>query len=112
MKKILLLLVATTSLLLTSCYQEPVNGVAKITVIDENEFRVPSANVTLTGPTGSYISVSGITDFNGEWLYEHDPALEVILQVHATSSTGPEYGDAIVRIVPNKTTNETVKIQL
>ncbi len=112
MKKILLLLVVSTGLLLTSCYKEPENGIAKIIVIDDNDFRVPSANVTLTGPVGSYINESGITNFNGEWEYEHDPALEVILQIHATSSTGPEYGDAIIRITPDKTSTETVKLHL
>lgn len=111
MKKIILLLVVSTGLLLTSCYKEPENGVATIRVVDENVFRVPNATVTLTGPAGSYIHVSGVTDFNGEWTYEHDPALEVILHIHATSSTGPEFGDAMVRIVPDETAEQTVMIQ-
>lgn len=111
MKKILLLFVVFSGLLLTSCYKDPANGIARITVVDVNAFKISAANVQLTGPTGSYINESGITNFKGEWEYIHDPALEVILQVHVTSSTGPEFGDGIIRIEPDETATVTIIIQ-
>jgi hypothetical protein len=109
MKKILLLLMVASAGLLTSCYKAPENGIAKITIYDSNHFRVPLANVDLTGPTGSPIHDGGITDMHGEWVYEHDPALEVILNVYAwtNDATGLHEAHGIIRIVPGKTTEES-----
>lgn len=110
MKRILLLLVFSSGLLLNSCYKAPENGIAKITILDSSHFRQAGVDVHLFGPSGSFIDLHRMTDFNGEIIYEHDPALEVILNVHATytdpSSVFHEaYG--IVRIIPDKTANET-----
>jgi predicted aminopeptidase len=46
---------------------------------------------------------------NGEIQYEHDPALEVILNVHATYTdvTGFHEAHEMVRIRPDQTVNET-----
>jgi hypothetical protein len=66
--------------------------------------------VHLYGPTGSNIDEHFMTDQNGEILYEHDPALEVILHVDATYIDGSSVlheAQGIVRIVPDKTANET-----
>lgn len=112
MKKIVFTLVIASGFLLSSCYKAPENGTAKIIVVDVNDFRVPTANITLTGPTGSDINVSGISGLNGEWIYTHDPALEVILNVDVTSSTGPETGAGIIRIKPDETAVVTIKIQI
>ncbi len=111
MKKILLLFICSAGLMLSSCYKEPENGVAKIRVVDINDVYVQGANIQLTGPTGSYINVSGTTDFTGTWEYIHDPALEVILHVHVTAPSGPAFGDNIIRITPDETESITVKIQ-
>ena len=111
MKKIILSIVVASGLLLTSCYKAPEDGVAKIIVVDTNDFRVPAANITLTGPPGSFINVSGMSNLSGEWIYTHDPALAVILNVHVESSTGPESGDGIIRITPDETSSATIKIQ-
>jgi hypothetical protein len=110
MKKIIFLLVAAHGLLLTSCYKAPENGFAKITILDSFSFRQPGADVHFYGPTGSFIDDHRTTDQNGEILYEHDPALEVILHVHATyTDPSSNFHEAfgIVRITPDKTANET-----
>ena len=110
MKKIVFTIVAATALLLTSCYKAPVDGVAKIIVVDESNYRVPSATIQLTGPVGSYINQSGVSNLTGEWEYMHDPALEVILKVHVVSSDGLKSGDGIVRITPDHTETVTIHI--
>jgi hypothetical protein len=110
MKKLFLFALFAVGLILTSCYQAPQNGVAKITVVDANDFRIPSAGVTLKGPVGSYINETGICDLNGVWNYEHDPALDVILQVEATHPVTGNTADGIVRITPDKTEEVTIKI--
>lgn len=110
MKKILLLLVVSTGLLLTSCYKEPENGIAKITIVTSSYFRQSGVDVHLYGPATSYIDLHLITDFNGEIVYEHDPALEVILNVHATytdPSSVLHEAHGIVRITPDETADET-----
>lgn len=117
MKRIfgILLLVITVSAM-SSCYQDPEPGTGVVTVIDENDFRVPSATVTLSQPgqlgTG-FIVNEGLTNMNGEYSYTHvDPAvdmgLEVILNISATFGTA--VGQGIIRIKPNETSHETVKI--
>ena len=106
--KILLLLVVSSGLLLTSCYKAPVNGIAKIKVVTSGIYVQPGANVTLTGPTGSPINVSGLTDMSGQFEYEHDPALEVILSVSA--SYGASSGAGIIRINPNETSSTTITL--
>ena len=111
MKKIIFTIVIASGLLLTACYKAPEDGIAKIIVVDTNDFRVPTANITLTGPTGSFINVSGISNFNGEWIYTHDPALEVILNVNATSQDGLQTGYGIIRIKPDETATTIIKIQ-
>ena len=92
----------------TSCYKEPENGIAKIRINNSAGMAQPSAYVTLTGPPSSYINVSGITDMYGNWEYEHDPALEVILNVSA--SYGASTGSGIVRIEPNKKASVTITL--
>ena len=111
MKNILLLLLVSSGLLLTSCYKEPENGTAKIIVI-HNGYRKPSADIQLTGPAGSYINVSAISDQNGEFIYTHDPALEVILDVDAsfTDGSGLHQGQGIIRIVPDETNEVTITL--
>jgi hypothetical protein len=113
MKKILLLITVTAGLLLTSCYKEPENGVAKITILTSSHFRQPGVDVHLYGPPGSFIDVNGITDLNGEFVYEHDPALEVILNMDAsyTDINGLHEAHGHVRIRPDKTANETFVLQ-
>jgi hypothetical protein len=106
MKKILLLLAITAGLSLSSCYQEPKNGIAKITVVDANHFRVPSADVHLFGPPTSYIDVHGFTDMHGEYVYEHDPAL--IVQLNAVATFGSTSGQTLIRIEPDKTEEKTI----
>jgi hypothetical protein len=110
MKKIVFLLVASTGLLLTSCYKAPENGHAKITILNSAMFRQPGVDVHLTGPTGSFIDVHRMTNQNGEIDYEHDPALEVILHVDATYTDDLSVfheAQGYVRIIPDKTANET-----
>ena len=110
MKKIFLLSVASIGLLLTSCYKEPTKGTAKVIVIDEYDFRVPAADVTLhkhDSPPG-YINAHGITNQQGEFVYEHDKPLEVILEVNVTA--GPKWGTNIVDIKPDQQATVTVKI--
>lgn len=108
MKKIALMLTLGLVVGLTSCYQEPQFGTAKITVVDLNDFRVPNANVTLS-QDGSHIISEGLTDMQGEYNYTHDPALEVILDVEATEGT--RTGNGSIRIKPNQTSQEIVRIQ-
>ena len=112
MKKYLLfVLIAVGAGALTSCYKDPDPGTGKVIVIDVNDFRVPSADVKLSQPgqlgTG-YIVNEGLTDQNGEYSYTHTPALEVILNISATF--GAATGQGIIRIKPNETSTETVKI--
>ncbi len=109
MKKLSFLVVVAFVVMLSSCYQAPERGKAKFTILNSSNFRVDGANIQLTGPTGSYINVGGVTDFNGEWIYEHDPALEVILDVYAwkNDATGLHETHGIIRITPDKTENET-----
>jgi hypothetical protein len=109
MKKLIVACLIVSGLLLTSCYKEPENGIAKITIVNSSLFRQPGADVHLKGPAGSYIDVYKTTDLNGEIVYEHDPALEVILTVKATytDATGLHEANGIVRIIPDKTANET-----
>jgi hypothetical protein len=107
-KKLALLSIVALGLLLTSCYKEPEKGVAKITIYNTSQYTEQNVNILLTGPAGSYISVGGVTNFKGEWTYEHDPALEVILNVHAwvDDGTGRE-AEGIIRITPDKVANES-----
>jgi len=117
MKKLSFLVVVAIATVFTSCYQEPQPGTAKITVVDLNDFRVPSATVTLTQPgqlnTG-YIVNEGLTNMNGEYSYTHidqrvNMGVEVILNIKAVD--GPKDGVGIIRIIPGQTTTETIKIQ-
>src|SRR5688572_14737590 len=105
MKKLILLAVVASSLMLSSCYKESENGVAKITIYSNvGHLRVPNVDVHLFGPPGSYIDRHFITDQMGEVIYEHDPALEVVLKVHATITDGSGFREAkgIIRITPDK----------
>jgi hypothetical protein len=95
----------------SSCYEPPGPGTGKVIVVDINDFRVPSANVKLSQPgqlgTG-YIVNEGLTNQNGEYSYTHEPALEVILDISATFGTA--VGQGIIRIKPDETSTETVKV--
>lgn len=94
-----------------SCYSPPGFGTGKIIVVDVNDFKVPFASVKLSQPgqlgTG-YIINEGMTNTSGEYSYTHEPALEVILDVSATYGTA--VGSGIIRIKPDETSTETVKI--
>jgi hypothetical protein len=99
-----------------SCYSDPKPGTGKVIVIDVNDFRVPSATVKLSQPgqlgTG-FIVNEGLTDMNGEYSYTHqdpnvDMGLEVILEISATFGTA--VGQGIIRIKPDETSTETVKV--
>ncbi len=112
MKKYLLIFVTLAAVAaFSSCYEPPGPGTGKVIVIDQNDFRVPSATVKLSQPgqlgTG-YIVNEGLTDLNGEYSYTHEPALEVILDISATYGTA--VGQGIIRIKPDETSTETVKI--
>lgn len=88
---------------LQSCYKAPGEGKARILVIDENQLRVPYANVTLS--QGSIQKV-GTTDFKG--LAEFENELEVILSVEAKK--GSKVGHGIARIKPGQTITEVITI--
>lgn len=117
MKKFLLFFVIAVGVgAFSSCYEPPKPGTGKVIVIDINDFRVPSADVKLSQPgqlgTGFIIN-EGLTNQNGEYSYTHedpqvDMGLEVILNISATYGTA--VGQGIIRIKPNETSTETVKI--
>ncbi len=72
-KAIVLSIIILATSLLQSCYRKPDPGVASITVLDKNKFRVPNAKVTFSqsGEKGNGIVYNeGFTDFNGEYKYE------------------------------------------
>ncbi len=117
MKKLALLFVITIGIGASySCYSDPGPGTGKVIVIDVNDFRVPSATVKLSQPgqlgTG-FILNEGLTDMNGEYSYTHqdfqvDFGTEVILDISATAGTA--VGQGIIRIKPDETSVETVKV--
>ncbi len=117
MKKLALIFVIAIGLGASySCYSEPGPGTGRVIVVDENDFRVPAATVQLSQPgqlgTG-FIVNEGLTDMNGEYSYTHqdpnvDMGLEVILDISATYGTAT--GQGIIRIKPDETSTETVKI--
>lgn len=116
MKKIVVaLLVISGVFSLTSCYQNPDYGVGIVIVLDANDFRVPSAKVTLSQPgDGSgIILVEGYTDSNGEFKYTHVPpqtgmAVEVILNVNVVKDNA--IGAGIIRIKPGEVSEATIRI--
>ena len=112
MKKYVLIIIGVLGICtFSSCYQEPGPGTGKVRVVDASDFLVPSATVKLSQPgqlgTG-YIVFEGLTNMSGEISYTHEPALEVILNISATS--GALVGQGIIRIKPDETSTETVKI--
>jgi hypothetical protein len=112
MKKWLLLFVITSGLMMTSCYTEPERGVAKITVYYQ-AFRQDGVTVHLYGPPGSHIDRSFLTDLNGEVIYEHDPALEVILNVDldwVDPGMVAHHAAGMIRITPDKITDESFNL--
>jgi len=115
-KQLLFLLIAIGLSASYSCYEAPKPGTGKVIVIDINDFRVPSADVKLSQPgqlgTG-FIVDEGLTNQNGEYSYTHedpnvDMGLEVILNISATY--GSAVGQGIIRIKPDETSSETVKV--
>lgn len=86
---------------LYSCYQPPEKGTAKITIYNSSDYREPNATVHIYGPAGSYIDIWGVTNMNGEYLYEHDKNLSVVLSIHAENSAGTSWCDGIIRIEPD-----------
>jgi hypothetical protein len=117
MKQLLFILVITIGIGASySCYKDPGAGAGIITVVDNNDFKVPSATVKLSQPgqnnTGFIIN-EGLTDQSGEYSYTHqdfqvDFGTEVILNVSA--SEGGRVGSTIIHIRPDETTRETVTI--
>jgi hypothetical protein len=117
MKKLaLVFVIALGALASYSCYGDPGPGTGKVIIIDVNDFRVPAATVKLSQPgqlnTG-FIVNEGLTDQNGEYTYTHrdfqvDMGLEVILNISA--SYGSAVGQGIIRIKPDETSTETVKV--
>lgn len=100
-----------TSLLgLTACYQTPEVGTAKITIFNSSDYREPAAIIHLYGPPGSYIDKWGVADMNGEFIYEHDKNLSVVLNVHAENASGTSWCDGILRIEPDKNEVESYKL--
>lgn len=72
-RAIILSVIILATSLLQSCYRYPDPGVAAITVLDKNKFRVPNAKVTFSqsGEKGNGIVYNeGFTDFNGEYKFE------------------------------------------
>lgn len=116
MKKIFVIFLILSGVLpLSSCYQNPDYGVGIITVLDANDFRVPSAQVTLSQPGNGagIIFAEGYTDSNGEFKYTHIPpqtglAVEVILNVNVVKDTA--IGAGIIRIKPDEVSEVTVRI--
>ena len=107
MKKMLFFVIAA-GLVLSSCYKEPERGTAKITTI-YNNYRQSGVDVHLYGPSGSPIDHHLLSDQNGEVIYEHDPALEVILFAYCsyTDATGLHWASGNVRITPDKAADYT-----
>lgn len=116
MKKLFVAFLIVSSVFsLTSCYQDPDYGVGIVTVLDANDFRVPSAQVTLSQPGNGagIIFVEGYTDSNGEFKYTHVPpqtdlAVEVILNVNVKKDNA--IGAGIIRIKPDELSEVTVRI--
>jgi len=115
-KAVQILLIAMGVMAFSSCYETPKPGTGKVVIVDVNDFRVPSATVRLTQPgqlgTG-FIVAEGLTDLNGEFVYTHedpnvDMGLEVILDIDAVYNNA--VGQGIIRIKPNETSVEQVKI--
>jgi hypothetical protein len=120
------------SLSLVGCYSSPEPGVAVITVLDANDFRVPEAQVRFyqSGNGAGIIDEKRFTNLQGVCTFIHgkqayqvidedsgrslialcgeDAYCEVILNVTATSQN--KLGTTIVRIKPGETIQETVRI--
>ncbi len=124
------------SLTLAGCYSSPEPGVAVITVLDANDFRVPEAEVRFYQSGASVGTQIGIIDqmrftnlqgvctfIHGKSSYQvidedsgrslvalcgDDAYCEVILNVTATAQN--KFGTTIVRIKPGETIQETVRI--
>lgn len=92
---------------LVSCYSTPDPGIGTIIVKDQNQFRIPAAEVTLEQYPGIPYNV-GYTDQNGEYRYtfphpDTDQPVEVILNVFAKK--GNQNGQGMIRITPGKNTS-------
>lgn len=120
------------SLSLVGCYSSPEPGVAVITVLDANDFRVPEAQVRFyqSGNGQGIIDEMRFTNLQGVCTFIHaksayqeidedtgrslialcgdDAYCEVILNVTATAQN--KLGTTIVRIKPGETIQETVRI--
>lgn len=100
---LLFLLTIISVPMMQSCYKKPGPGTARIIVIDENQLRVPFANVRLNNGNVDFVDV---TDVNGIANFENE--LEVILNVEAKK--GPKVGVGIARIRPGETITEVITI--
>jgi hypothetical protein len=107
--------IITVSLTFSGCYEDPTYGVGIVTVLDQNDFKVPSAEVTLSqqGNGSGVILEQGYTDGNGQFKYTHVPpqtdlAVEVILNVNVQK--GNYIGAGIIRIKPNEVSTVDIKI--
>lgn len=122
-RAIILSAIILATSLLQSCYRDPSPGVAAITVLDKNKFRVPNAKVTLSqsGEKGNGIIYNeGFTDFNGEYKFSlvfpddghqgigQGLALPAILKV-VVEKEGL-LGQAQVTIKPGETTERQIFI--
>jgi len=109
MKQILIFILTIS--IFTSCYTPPEPGIGIVTVLDTNDFRVPSASVKLSKGT---ILVEGYTDSNGEFSYTHQPNPElyqthdVILDVNVQKGNLIGYG--IIEIRVGEINERTIRI--
>lgn len=93
--------------LLSSCYTRPSAGIVKVIVLDQNDFRVPGAQLHFYQDSPSIIMYNAMTDNNGEYLQQHTDeetgqALEVWLKVTATYGTSTSTANA--HFIPGQTT--------
>jgi hypothetical protein len=128
MKKFLASCLIAGAFTVSSCYQEPDPGSAIITVLDNNDFRVPEATVRFfqSGNGPGIIDQTRYSDGSGVATFLHGPSeykettgnvalcgpnayCEVILNVRATGPSGAQ-GQAVVRIIPGEVARETIRI--
>ncbi len=121
MKKILLIALASTSLVSLSACRKKMDTVAHIYVKDENNASVSNAMVVLYGTNTqqtpqqvavydtAYTNVNGLATFNYNELYQLGQAGVAVLDIKAQK--GNKVGQGIIKIEAEKVNEETVYIQ-